>query len=173
MTILKDMHECLLLWQSLYDLTNLVGRNLILTPLLNKTLGRILVSVVGPTNLLCHRLISTLVLKTSYLKSHMILLILLCLAMLFNSPRLLLFSIIITIMVYDIPLQIIYLLYILYKVLVKCTKFLVLLQTKCQKAVCSCILPSQMDLGYPGKNVYRIGGIFRSMIFSQISLPNS
>ena len=89
MTILKDWHVYLLLYQSLYDLTNPIGHNLISVPVLTNVLGRSLISVFDP---LGRRMISALVL-TSHLKSHIILLILLCLAVpFFNSPRLFLLS---------------------------------------------------------------------------------
>ena len=65
MTSIKDLHVYLLSHQSLYDVTNPIGCNLI--------------SVLDLTNPLGHRLISALVL-TSHLKCHTILLILLCLA---------------------------------------------------------------------------------------------
>ena len=88
---LKDLCVYLLLYQSLYDLTNptvcnlksvlvltnALGRNLISVLDLINSLGRI--SVIGLTNPLGRRLISALGL-TSYLKYQAILLILLCLA---------------------------------------------------------------------------------------------
>ena len=92
MTIKKDLCVYLLLYQSLYDLTNPIvcnlklvlvltnalGRNLISVLDLTNSLGHNLISVLGLTNLLGHRLISALAL-TSHLKCQTILLILLCL----------------------------------------------------------------------------------------------
>ena len=101
------MSVYLLLYQSLYDLTdrtvcnlklvlvltNALGRNLISVLDLTNSLGRNLISVLDLTNPLGCRLISALVL-TSHLKCQTIPLILLCLAApFFNSPRLFLFSI--------------------------------------------------------------------------------
>ena len=82
------MYVYLLLYQSLSDLTNPIGRNLISVPVLTNGLGRNLISILGLTNALCHRmrLISALVL-TSHLKCHIILLILLCLAVPFLQPQ--------------------------------------------------------------------------------------
>ena len=102
MTTEKDLCVYLLLYQSLYDLTNptvcnlklvLVltnefGRNLISVLDLTNSLGHNLISIHGLTSPLGRRLISALVF-TSHLKCQAILLILLCLAApFFNSPRL-------------------------------------------------------------------------------------
>ena len=84
---------CFCIYQSLYDITNPIGRNLISVPVLTNGLGRNLISVLCFTYPLGRRLISALVL-TSHLKCQIILLILLCLATpFFNGPRLFLFSI--------------------------------------------------------------------------------
>ena len=93
MTIVKDVHVYLLLHQSLYNLTNPTGRNLISVLVFNNTFGRNLISVLGLTNPLGYNLISVLglinplgcrlisaLVLTSHLKSKTILLILLCLA---------------------------------------------------------------------------------------------
>ena len=78
-SVFQNTVTYLLLYQSLYDLTNPIGHNLI--------------SVLGLTNLLGHKLISALVL-TSHLKWHTIFLILLCLAApFFSNPRLFLLGI--------------------------------------------------------------------------------
>ena len=97
----------MLLYQSLYDLTdrtvcnlksvlvltNALGRNLISVLDLTNSLGCNLISVYDLTNPLGRRPISALVL-TSHLKCQAILMILLCLAApFFNRPRLFLFSI--------------------------------------------------------------------------------
>ena len=93
MTILKDLCVNLLLYQSLYDLTdrtvcnlklvlvltNALGRNLISVLDFTNSLGRNLISVLDLTNPLGRRLISALVL-TGHLNCQTILLILLCLA---------------------------------------------------------------------------------------------
>ena len=63
-TILKDLHVHLLLYQSLYDLTNIIGRNLISVLVLTHALARNLISALGLTNLLGRRLISALVLTS-------------------------------------------------------------------------------------------------------------
>ena len=94
MTILIDLHASLLLYQSLYDVTNPIGSNLISVPVLTNALGCNLIPVFGLTDSLGCRLISALVL-TNHLKCHIIFLILLCLALpFFNSPWLFLFSIV-------------------------------------------------------------------------------
>ena len=85
MTILKDLHVYLLLYQSLYDLTNPIGCNLISVLVLTNALGRSLISVLGLTHPLIRKLISALVL-TIHLKCHKILLILLCLAPFLIAP---------------------------------------------------------------------------------------
>ena len=104
-----NLKRFVLLYQSLYDLTdrtvcnlklvlvltNALGRNLISVLDLTNSLGCNLISVLDLTNPLGCRLISALVL-TSHLKCQTVLLILLCLAApFFNSPRLFLFSYII------------------------------------------------------------------------------
>ena len=65
----------LLLYKSLYDLTNPIGRDLISVLVLTNALGRNLISVFGLTDPLDCRLISALVF-TSHIKFHIILLIL-------------------------------------------------------------------------------------------------
>jgi len=81
-------------YQSMYDLTNPTGLNLIcINPCSYQCTWLKLISFLGFTDPLGCRLISALVL-TSHLKCHTILLMLLCLTTLFHSsPRLFLFSI--------------------------------------------------------------------------------
>ena len=54
------LHIYLLLYQSLYDLTNPIGRNLISALVLTNALSRNLISVLGLTNPLGRKLISAL-----------------------------------------------------------------------------------------------------------------
>ena len=75
MTILKDLHAYLLLYQSF----NPIFHKLISVPVLTNALGCNLISAFGLTDPLGRRLISALIL-TNHSKCHLILLILLCLA---------------------------------------------------------------------------------------------